>query len=139
MNYPKSLFYNFLTVFFANHILPGIEVLSMTKLPHLGADIPFAVIVGLLNSLIYPVLKLIDHRVGVIRIALVAFIMNFAIYAILKVVPVGIQISSVEGYLIASFVISLSSFALNFFEMRSDRPHGGHHASHSHDEPKIPQ
>ena len=43
MNYPKSLFYNFLTVYFANHLLPGIELLQQTRFPHIGSDLPFAI------------------------------------------------------------------------------------------------
>ena len=38
VQYLKSLFFNFLTVFFANHIFSGIEVTSQTKLPHIGGD-----------------------------------------------------------------------------------------------------
>lgn len=130
MNYPKSLFFNFLTVFFANHILPGIEVMSQTKLPHLGHDILFAIVVGVLNSLIYPALKLIDRQVNAIRIAAVALIMNFAIYAILKVIPVEIHVSSLMGYLIASFVVSVGGFTTNYLALRSKKHH--HDVSHLH-------
>ena len=46
MTYLKSLFFNFLVVFFANHVLPGIEVVKPTKLPHIGGDLTFAIALG---------------------------------------------------------------------------------------------
>lgn len=127
MTYLKSLFFNFLVVFFANHILPGIEVVSHTKLPHLGGDIPFAIVLGLLNSLIYPALKLINRQVTPLRIALIAVILNFVVYALLKLFSfVGIQIETVEGYLFASVVVALGSFLTNFLEFKHHQ-----HKSHS--------
>lgn len=121
MNYIKSLFFNFLTVFFANHILPGIEVVNQTKLPHLGGDLPFAAALGFINSLIYPILKLVDRQTSAPRIGMLALVVNFAAYAFLKLMPVGIHISTVEGYILAAFVTSLGSFLTNFLEMRHHR------------------
>lgn len=122
MSYLKSLFFNFLTVFFANHILPGIQVVSQTKLPHLGADLPFAFALGLLNSLIYPVMKLIKVRISLLRIAMVALLLNLVVYAIVKFFPIGIDLT-MEGYLFAAVVVSLGSFLTNYLEMK----HGQHH------------
>lgn len=118
IQYLKSLFFNFLTVFFANHILSGIEVTDPTKLPHIGGDLIYAIILGLLNSLIFPVLKLIDRHLSATRIGLVSIILNFAAYAVVKFLPVGIEVVSVEGYLVASIVVSLGSFLTNYLEMK---------------------
>ena len=124
MTYLKSLFFNFLVVFFANHILPGIEVVNQTKLPHFGGDFPFALALGFLNSLIYPVLKLLG-QLTMLRIAMIALILNFAVYALLKIFSfVGIQIQTVEGYIFASTVVALGSFITNFLELkRHHKPH----------------
>lgn len=118
MGYLKSLFFNFLVVFFANYILPGIAVMNQTKLPHLGGDLPFALALGLLNSLIYPILRLIHKHPSVTRIGMFALVLNFAAYALLKFLPLGIHIASVEGYLFASFFVAVGSFVVNFFEMK---------------------
>ena len=131
MNYLKSLFFNFLTVFFSNHILPGIDVINQTKLPHLGSDLLFAVILGLLNSLIFPVFKALHRPITISRIILTAIILNFAVYAILKVLPLGIHIASVEGYLLASFVVTLGSILTNFMELKAHKPlFHDHHPEH---------
>ena len=135
MSYLKSLFFNFLTVFFANHILPGIEVVSQTKLPHLGGDLPFAMFLGLLNSLIYPVLRLMDQRSNVLRIGMIALVMNFSAYALLKILPIGIHVSSVEGYLLASLIVSGASFLTNFLEMQSSH-HRVKREAHTETHPK---
>lgn len=131
MNYLKSLFFNFLAVFFANHILPGIDVINQTKLPHLGGDLPFAIVLGLLNSLIYPAFKLLKRHAGVLRIIAVALILNFGAYAILKLISaIGIRVSSFEGYFAASIVVTLGSFLTNFLEMKHDQRNTSSPMSH---------
>jgi putative membrane protein len=118
MNYLKTLVINFLVVFFANHILPGIEVMSSTKIPNIGSDLIFAFVLGLLNSLIYPVLKLIHQEITVLKIALVALILNFGAYAVIKLAHMGINVTSVEGYIFASVAVTLGGFLTNYFEMK---------------------
>lgn len=126
MNYRKSLFYNFLTVYFVDHLLPGIELMKETRFPHLGTDLPFAIGVGLLNSLIYPVLKLIG-RSSALHIAIACLVLNFGIYALLKVLPLGIHVLTIKGYLLASFVVAAVSFATNYYSMRANRHHSYHY------------
>ncbi|PIS02762.1 MAG: hypothetical protein COT85_01650 [Chlamydiae bacterium CG10_big_fil_rev_8_21_14_0_10_42_34] len=118
MYYLKSLVLNFLVVFFADHILPGIEVTDQTRLPHIGGDLIFAAALGLLNSLIYPILKMIKHDASTMKIVLFSVILNFAAYGIVKLLPLGIQVLSVEGYLFAAVVVALGGFLTNFFEMK---------------------
>lgn len=118
MYYLKTLFFNFLVVFFADHTLPGIEVMSQTKLPHVGADLIFAFALGLLNSLIFPILKLVKQEPTGFRIALIALILNFLVYAIIKLLPIGIHVMTVNGYVLASVVVALGSFLTNFLEMK---------------------
>ena len=121
MNYTKSLFYNFLTIYFANHLLPEIELLEPTRFPYIGTDLPFALALGLLNSLIYPVCKLISQRVSPFRIAFIACAMNFAAYGVIKFFPIGIQTTTIQGFLIVSAVATIGSFLINYFYMRTQR------------------
>lgn len=126
MYYLKSLFFNFFIVFFANHILPGIEVSNQTKLPHLGGDLMFAIGLGFINSLIYPVLKLL-HQASIGKIGALAIVINFVVYATLKLLPIGIHITSFTGYLSAAILVAIGSFFINLFEMK----HKHHHDSAS--------
>jgi len=118
MNYLKSLFFNFLTVFFANYVLPGIEIIHQTKLPDIGGDLLFALAVGILNSLIFPALKMLDQQINIKRIALSAAAIAFGSYTILKFAPFGIEISSLSGFFLASFAVGLGGFLTSFFEMK---------------------
>ncbi len=117
MNYLKTLVINFLIVFFADHVLPGILVMDQTKLPHIGGDLIMAFALAILNTLIYPILRLIGHA-SALKIALVAIILNFAAYGVIKLIPIGIGVTNVEGYIMASAVVAIGSFLTNFFEMK---------------------
>ena len=121
MYYLKSLFFNFLVVFFANHILPGIEVANQTKLPHIGGDLIFAFALGLINSLIFPGLRMIGKD-SIAMIGALAVVINFVAYATLKLLPIGIHITSVEGYLFGSILVAIGSFLMNFLEMKHCKP-----------------
>ena len=122
MHYLKSLFFGFLMIFFSLHIFNGIEVTNTTKLPHLGGDLLFAIGLGFLNSLIFPILKMMDERSIAIRMILVTFLMNFAAYALLKPLPLGISVTSLKGYAIIAAAVSLASFLVNYFEMKHGKP-----------------
>lgn len=123
MVYLKSLLINFLVVFFANYMLPGVMVVNQTKLPHIGGDLMFALALGILNSVIYPVLKIVLRQVGAIKIAIVALILNFVAYAVIKIIPpAGIKILTVEGYVIVALIVTVGSFATNFYEMKNSKP-----------------
>jgi uncharacterized membrane protein YvlD (DUF360 family) len=109
--------FNFFIVFFANHILPGIDVVNQTKLPHIGGDLMFAIALGFINSLIYPLLK-VFHQATVLKIAGLSLVVNFISYAILKLLPIGIHVTSFIGYLSAALLVSFGSFILNVLEMK---------------------
>lgn len=117
MAYLKCLFFNFLIVFFVNHVVPGIEP-GEHKLPQVGPDLIFAFVLGLLNSLIYPVLKAIPPGVTISRIILVAIVINFVAYALMKFAPLGIDVTSMEGFLIAASVVSLGGILTNYLEFK---------------------
>jgi len=132
MNYIKCLFFNFLLIFFANHVLPGIEVSHLTKIPHVQADLLFPLCLGLINSLIYPALRVFDRSLSWFHIAALALVINFVTYAILKLLPIGIEIVTLHGYLMVSIVVSVGSFILNYWEMR-------HCQAPKNDEPGMPE
>lgn len=120
MNYLKTFVVNFLIIFLANHVLPGIFVLDQTKLPHVGGDVMMAAALGLLNTLIYPVLKLFNHA-SLIKVALIALLLNFATYAAVRWIPIGISVATVEGYFLAALVVTLGSLTTNFLEYKRQK------------------
>jgi uncharacterized membrane protein YvlD (DUF360 family) len=121
MNYLKGLFSNFLLVFFVNYLLPGIEVANITKLPHIGADLIFAAVLGFLNGSIYYGLKVFRQDPSILKIALIALILNFTAYAVVKFIPIGVHVAHLDGYLLAASGVGIGSFILNFLEMRKHK------------------
>ncbi len=97
MTYLKSLFLNFLTVFFADHIIPGIQVSYYTKLPHIEGDIISAAAIGLLSSLIFPVLRLCTDP-SHFKIGLISFLISFGAYSVVNLLPVGIHLHTAGAY-----------------------------------------
>lgn len=126
MVYLKMYIANFLAVFFSNYLLPGIVVMDQTRLPHFGGEMIFALALGALNSIVFFALKMFGQRINLLKIALVILVLNFAAYGLLRWLPVGIVVEDLQGYLIAAGVVSVASFATNyFFEFK--RHHHHHH------------
>lgn len=121
LRYAKALFICFLAVFFANYLMPGIDVIDHTKIPHLGTDLEFAVALGFLNSLIAPFLTLLNRRSYVLQVAIIALILNFAAYGLLHLISLDIHLSSIKDYLLVSFVVALVSFVVNYREAKRMR------------------
>lgn len=122
MNYWKGLFFNIFAVYFLNSILPGLEIVNATRLPHVGGDLMFAIVIGLFNSLIYPVMRLVNAKITKARIALIAIVISFVAYAISRFAPVGVEVKSIEGYLIAAVLVAVIGFLTNFLEMKRHMP-----------------
>lgn len=136
MKYLKALFLSVLLVFFANYLTPGIEVMHQTKIPHFGGDLIFSGGLGFLNSLIGPFLRLIGSKTSVFRVSIIALILNFGVYALLKLIPVGIFVTTAEGYIIVSLVVSIGSILINCLcgKKREKAPKTEHTHIHSHSE-----
>ncbi len=118
MHYVKGLVYSFFLVFFVDYLVPGVDVVNQTKLPHIGGDLMFALGLGFLNSLIVPILRIGDGYLTGMRIAIVALVLNFAAYAILKLLPIGVFVTSVEGYFLAACLVSLGASIIGYVQMK---------------------
>ena len=133
MKYLKALFFSFLVIFFANHILPGIVVTNQTKIPHFGSDIPFALALGFLNAFIYPALRGLRGNAPMYLVIAIAIAMNFAAYGCVALFNFGIHINSFRGYLFVSSVVTIASCLANYFEMKG-APKSPSHEPPSHNE-----
>jgi uncharacterized membrane protein YvlD (DUF360 family) len=117
MTYFKSLFFNFLAIFFANHMIPGIDVLHPTKFPHIQGDLIFAFALGFLLSLIYPLMRLFRIPLDGMKIGLVSFCMSFLSYAVINFLPVEIHVTSFSGFFWGALLVFCSSFLTNYLEI----------------------
>jgi len=118
MTYFKSLFFNFLIVFFVNHILPGVEIDYYTKLPEIKGDLIFAFSVGLLNSLIYPALRAFHPKPSHFKIGLISFIISFGAYSIVNLLPLGIHIKTAGAYIWGGLIVWFGGYLTNHLELR---------------------
>lgn len=131
MRYLRGLLYNIFTVFFANYLIPGIEMMSHTKIPDIGGDVTFAAGLGFLNFLVGVIFKVFSLYPSILRLSVIAFVLNFASYALLKILPLGVSFTSIEGYVIASVVVSIGSTLFNALMLK------GNHGKVLHREPHL--
>ena len=122
MTYIRSLFLNFLVVFFVNDIIPGIHIQYFEHVPNIGADLLFAAIVGILNSLIFPFLRIADLKPTLMKIVIIAFVISFTSYIIIAFVPFGVQATSFGGVVFAGILVWAMAVFTNYLEMKHYLP-----------------
>lgn len=118
MTYLRSLFLNFLVVFFVNRAIPGVEVSQYQDVPNIGADILFSFIVGFLNSAIFPALFIFNFQPTLLKIAIPAFIISFGSYIFLSIISFGVQVISVGGIIVGGLIVWIVSILTNYFELK---------------------
>jgi uncharacterized membrane protein YvlD (DUF360 family) len=118
MNYLRSLFLNFLIVFFVDRAIPGIHIDNFENVPNIGADILFSLIVGFLNASVFFFLALLELTITPLRLALMTFIISFGAFAIISVVPFGIQVLSPLGFFLGSTLVWAIALLTNFLEWK---------------------
>lgn len=116
MTYLKSLLINFLTVFFVDHLVPGIDIPYYTKLPHVEGGLIFAAAVGFVNSLIFPMMRLFRASPSHVKIGLTSFIISFAAYSIVNLLPLEIKVTTIKAYFWCGAIVWLMSYFTNHLE-----------------------
>lgn len=116
MTYLRSLFLNFLIVFFVDRIIPGIHVSNFENVPNIGADILFSLIVGFLNASIFFFFALLDLSITNLKLALASFVISFGSFLIIAVVPFGVQILNVWGVIFGGAIVWGVSLLTNYLE-----------------------
>jgi uncharacterized membrane protein YvlD (DUF360 family) len=120
MNYVRSLFLNFLFVFFVDRVVPGIEITYFEQVPNIGADILFSIVVGFLNATIYPFLALLELSISKLKLACFSFVISFGAFTAIALVPFGIQVVSPLGWILGGGIVWVVSFVTNYMEWQHD-------------------
>ncbi|HSW72866.1 MAG TPA: phage holin family protein [Chlamydiales bacterium] len=123
MGFLKSLLYNFLCVFFVNHLVPDIVVASYAKLPHIEGAIIFAFSVGIINSAVFPLLRLFQVPVSYLKIGIITCIISFAAYSIVNLLPIGIKVISIKGFLISACIVWIVAYLTNHMQFSKYKRH----------------
>jgi len=117
MTYLRSLFLNFLIVFFVARVIPGVKILFFENVPNIGADIFFSIIVGFLNSIIVPILVASETKVTNLKIVIIGFIISFLAFILISVFDFGIT-ANIMGIIIGGLLVWIFSFFTNYLELK---------------------
>ena len=118
MNYVRSLFLNFLIVFFIDRAAPGITIESYEQVPNIGADILFSLIVGFLNASIFFFLAILELKITNFKLALFSFVISFAAFITIAIIPFGVRVVSPWGVIVGGGVVWIVSFFTNYLEWK---------------------
>jgi putative membrane protein len=100
---------NVFTLLVVEYLVPGFHLASLTT------AIVAAVVIGVVNTFIRPILQLIALPVSILTFGITAFLINvFLLWGTSKLVP-GFEIASFTTAIIASVVLSLVSLFLKKF------------------------
>jgi uncharacterized membrane protein YvlD (DUF360 family) len=118
MSYLRSLFLNFLAVFFIDRVSPGIEITFFEQIPNIGADILFSLILGFLNASIFFFLALLELKITNLRMALISFIVTFGGFITIAIIPFGVRVVSPWGVIVGGGVVWLVAVISNHLEWK---------------------
>lgn len=98
---------NVFSLFIVEYLVPGFH------LANLWTAIVTAIVIGVVNILIKPILQLVALPISILTFGVTAFLINvFLLWVVSKVVP-GFQIATFGAAIIASIVLSLVSWFLH--------------------------
>lgn len=98
---------NVFSLFIVEYLVPGFH------LANLWTAIVTAIVIGVVNTLIKPILQLVALPISILTFGVTAFLINvFLLWVVSKVVP-GFQIATFGAAIIASIVLSLVSWFLH--------------------------
>ena len=98
---------NVFALFVVEYLVPGF------KLAGIETAIVAAIVIGIVNTLIKPILQLIALPISILTFGITAFLINVGLlYLTSKVIP-GFIIASFTTAIMASIVLSLVSWFLN--------------------------
>lgn len=119
MSYFRSFFVNFLVVFLANKISPGIQVIYFDQLPDVITDIVFSLFVGFFNASIFPLLTILELTVTKARLVVLTLIVSYGAYLLTLIFPFGIQLTGASGIIVGATFVWIGAYCTNFFEWKA--------------------
>lgn len=115
MKYLKSFLFCFFIVFFVDYLIPGVDVVSFSKIPFIKGDILFPVILALANISIPFMYKILNKNISKIKMAISLLLLNVIGYSLLKFLNAGVYITTIEGYLFSFVLVTAGCFLVLCF------------------------
>jgi uncharacterized membrane protein YvlD (DUF360 family) len=120
MNYLRSLFLNFLVVFFVDRMGPGMSIDSYEQVPNIGADILFSAILGFLNASVFPFLFILELNPTKLKIGIITFIISYTAFIVIAIIPFGVRAESATGVIVGGLIVWAMAFFTNSLEFDRD-------------------
>ena len=106
---------NIIALFFVVNIVPGISASGW------GVLVTAAVIIGLLNAFLRPVLILLTLPISILSVGIFTLVINGFMFYLASMVVKGFMVESLWSAFLASIIFSVISFVLNIaFSPRLD-------------------
>lgn len=110
MRYLKSFLFCFFIVFFVDYLIPGVDVVSFSKVPFIKGDILFPAILALANISIPFIYKILNKNLSKIKMGISLLFLNIIGYSLLKFLNAGVYITTIEGYLFSFALVTVGCF-----------------------------
>lgn len=98
---------NVLTLFVVQYLVPGFYIADF------AAALVAAIVIGIINALIKPILQIIALPISILTFGLAAFMINVMLLLLASYIVPGFEISSFFTGVIASLVFSVVSWFLH--------------------------
>ena len=101
-----------LALFITAYIVPGVEILDLTAL------LVATIIVGLINTFIRPILRLLSLPITLVTFGLFAIVINAITFSIAAFFAPGFEINGIVPAFMGAIVLSIVSTLIDFFTNR---------------------
>ena len=125
MNYLRSIFFNFLVVFFVDRIGPGMNISYYENVPNIGADVLFSAVVGIINASVFPLLFILELQPTVLKIGIITFLISYGAFITIAIVPFGVRVETLTGVIVGGFIVWAMAFFTNYLEFDRDMKNFG--------------
>lgn len=99
-----------IAVVIAGYLLP-----DQVHVGDLGSVLLFALVLGLLNALVRPVLLLLTLPINILTLGLFTLVVNALVFWLATLFPLGVSVNGFTGAFLGALVVSVVSFVLSRF------------------------
>ncbi len=97
-----------LAVMLASYLLP--EHLVEVRGNDFWSALLFAIVLGVLNAFVRPILLLLTFPLTLLTLGLFTFVVNALVFWLATRIPVGVSVSGFEGAFLGALIVSVVSF-----------------------------
>ena len=91
-------------VLLASYVTPLVQVESFT------AALVFALVLGIFNAFLRPILLLLTLPLTIITLGLFTLVINGVVFWLATLLPVGVRVAHIGGAILGALIVSVVSF-----------------------------